>query len=164
MQVPVELEKQFVVIEHDLPGRDQLEAIARSIAVEPGELPEGDELGRVLDAAAGLTRFEAEGAYSLSLVRHGRVAAEPLWELKTGMLKKSGLLSLHRGGETFADLGGLEALKPFCTRALRPGRRSRRPRPGHPPAGRRPARARSPSPRPWATRRAGRRWSSTSGP
>jgi hypothetical protein len=122
VQVPVELEKQFVVIEHDLPGRDQLEAIARSIAVEPGELPEGDELGRVLDAAAGLTRFEAEGAYSLSLVRHGRVAAEPLWELKSGMLKKSGLLSLHRGGETFADLGGLGALKSFCSRALRPGR------------------------------------------
>ena len=38
------------------------------------------------------------------------------------MLKKSGLLNLHRGGETFADLGGLEALKSFCSRALRPGR------------------------------------------
>ena len=46
VQIPVELEKQFVVVEHDLPGRDQLEAIARSIATEPGELPEGDELGR----------------------------------------------------------------------------------------------------------------------
>ena len=38
------------------------------------------------------------------------------------MLKKSGLLTLHRGGETFADLGGLDALKSFCSRALRPGR------------------------------------------
>ncbi|HWE38886.1 MAG TPA: AAA family ATPase [Isosphaeraceae bacterium] len=123
VQVPVELEKQFVVLEHDLPGRAQLEAIARTIAVEPGELPEGEELGRVLDAAAGLTRFEAEGAFSLALVRHGRLAAQPLWELKGGLLKKSGLLGLHRGGETFADLGGLEALKSFCARALRPGRR-----------------------------------------
>src|SRR6185503_16021769 len=33
----------------------------------------------------------------------------------------SGLLGLHRGGETFADLGGLEALKAFCSRALRRG-------------------------------------------
>jgi SpoVK/Ycf46/Vps4 family AAA+-type ATPase len=32
------------------------------------------------------------------------------------------LLTLHRGGETFADLGGLDALKIFCSRALRPGR------------------------------------------
>ena len=45
VQVPVELEKLFVVVEHDLPGRDQLGAIARSIATEPGELPDGDGLG-----------------------------------------------------------------------------------------------------------------------
>jgi ATPase family associated with various cellular activities (AAA) len=123
VQVPVELERQFVVIEHDLPGRDQLEQIARSIATEPGDLPEGDDLGLVLDAAAGLTRMEAENAFSLSLVRHGRVVPETLWELKTGMLKKSGLLTLHRGGETFADLGGLEALKLFTKKALSGGRR-----------------------------------------
>jgi SpoVK/Ycf46/Vps4 family AAA+-type ATPase len=67
---------------------------------------------------------EAENAFSLSLVRHDRVAPEVLWELKGQTLKKSGLLTLHRGGETFADLGGLETLKSFCTRALRPGRRS----------------------------------------
>jgi SpoVK/Ycf46/Vps4 family AAA+-type ATPase len=47
-----------------------------------------------------------------------------MWELKAQALKKSGLLTLHRGGETFADLGGLESLKTFCTRALRPGHRA----------------------------------------
>lgn len=82
-------------------------------------MPEGDALQTVLDAAAGLTRYEAEGAFSLSLVRHGAVEPEALWELKSGMLKKSGLLSLHRGGEKFADLGGLESLKSFCVRAMR---------------------------------------------
>jgi ATPase family associated with various cellular activities (AAA) len=123
VQVPVELERQFVIVEHDLPGRDQLESIARSIATEPGDLPEGDDLSTVLDAAAGLTRVEAENAFSLSLVRHGRVVPETLWELKTGMLKKSGLLTLHKGGESFGDLGGLEALKAFTKRALESRRR-----------------------------------------
>jgi len=122
VQVPVELEKLFVVIEHDLPGRDQLEAIARGVATEVGELPEGDGLTAVLDASAGLTRAEAENAFSLSLVRHRQLAPETLWELKGQALKKAGLLSLHRGGEAFADLGGLGALKSFCSRALRPGR------------------------------------------
>ena len=122
VQVPVELEKLFVVVEHDLPGRDQLASIARGVATEPGELPEGVDLDAVLDAAAGLTRVEAENAFSLSLVRHGRLAPDVLWELKGQALKKSGLLTLHRGGETFADLGGLDALKTFCSRALRPGR------------------------------------------
>jgi SpoVK/Ycf46/Vps4 family AAA+-type ATPase len=67
--------------------------------------------------------MEAENAFSLSLVRHSKVVPETLWELKTGMLKKSGLLTLHRGGETFADLGGLDALKGFTRRAL--GKRRR---------------------------------------
>ncbi len=119
VEIPTELEKQFVVLEHDLPGRDQLIELARGIATEDGELPEGDALETVLDAAAGLTRYEAEGAFSLSLVRHGTVQPDSVWELKSGMLKKSGLLSLHRGGEKFDDLGGLDALKSFCLRAMR---------------------------------------------
>ena len=118
VQIPIELERQFVVIEHDLPGRDQLRQIARSIATEPGELPDADGLDAVLDAAAGLTRVEAENAFSLSLIRHGRVAPDVMWELKAQTLKKSGLMTLHRGGEAFADLGGLEALKTFCSRSL----------------------------------------------
>ncbi len=122
VQLPPELEAQFVVVEHEPPGRDQLEAIARGVATEPGELPGGDDLAAVLDAAAGLARAEAEGAFALSLVRHGRLAPGPLWEIKAGMLRKSGLLALHRGGASFAGLGGLEALKAFCSRALRPGR------------------------------------------
>ncbi len=120
VQIPVELEKLFVVIEHPLPGRAQLEEIARGVATEEGELPAGMELERVLDAAAGLTRYEAESAFSLALVRHSRLEVETLWELKSQMLKKSGLLQLHRGSERFDDLGGLEALKAFCRRAMRP--------------------------------------------
>lgn len=127
VQIPIELEKAFVVLEHDLPDRSQLERIARGIATEVGELPEGDDFQRLVDAAAGLTRFEAESAFSLSLVRESRLTPQTVWELKTGMLKKSGLLQLHRGTETFADLGGLDTLKSFCTRAL--GGKSRLARP-----------------------------------
>lgn len=119
VQIPVELDKQFVVLEHELPPRIQLAEIARGIATEMDEMPSGNDLDRMLDAAAGLTRYEAEGAFSLSLVRHGRLRADVLWEQKAQMLKKSGLLSLHRGGETFADLGGLDSLKAFCLRAMR---------------------------------------------
>jgi hypothetical protein len=119
VQIPTELEKLFVVIDHELPSRQQLEEIARGIATEEGELPQGDALGTVLDAAAGLTRYEAEGAFSLSLVRNGRLAADVLWEIKAQTLTKSGLLQLHRGGERFDTLGGLQALKAFCLRSMR---------------------------------------------
>lgn len=118
LQIPSELDRQFVVLEHDLPPREQIQQIARSIATEPGELPDDEDLGAVLDAAAGLTRVEAENAFSLSLIRHGRVTPDVLWELKAQTLKKSGLMTIHRGGETFADLGGLDALEAFCSRSL----------------------------------------------
>lgn len=119
VQIPPELEKQFIVLEHELPTRDQLECLISAIATGEGEKPDGPALQTILDAAAGLTRYEAEGAFSLSLVRQGRVTAETVWELKSQMLKKSGLLSLHRGSESFAHLGGLEAMKSFCLRAIR---------------------------------------------
>ncbi len=119
VQIPTELEKLFVAVEHELPGREQLEAIARGIATEEGELPAGDGLETALDAAAGLTRSEAEGALSLSIVRDGRIRPQTIWEQKAQMLKKSGLLSLYRGGEWFDTLGGLDALKTFCLRAMR---------------------------------------------
>ena len=118
VQIPTELEKLMVVVEHELPSREQLDQIARGIATHDGELPEGQQLDTVLNASAGLTRYEAEGAFSLSLVRHGYLAADAIWELKTGMLKKNGLLSLYRGSEDFESLGGLTSLKAFCKRSL----------------------------------------------
>lgn len=118
VQIPVELEKLFVVLEHELPTREQLAEIARGVATEDGELPSGQDLDRVLDAAAGLTRYEAEDAFSLSLVRHSRIEPEPLWAMKSQMLKKSGLVQLCRSEYDFATLGGLAALKAFCRRSL----------------------------------------------
>jgi hypothetical protein len=126
VQIPVELEKLFVVLEHALPGRAGLEGIARELTSDsPEDLPKGDDLRRVLDAAAGLTRYEAEGAFALSLTRHNALRPECLWELKAQVLKKNNLLALHRGGESFDALGGLANLKDFCRRALRPGKATR---------------------------------------
>ena len=46
VQIPLELEKLFVCIDHELPDREQLEQIARGIATEAGELPAGPGLDR----------------------------------------------------------------------------------------------------------------------
>jgi hypothetical protein len=124
VQIPVELEKLFVVVEHALPDRDQLERIARELTSDqPEDLPKGEELQRVLDAAAGLTRYASEGAFALSLTRHNALRPDCIWELKAQTLKKNNLLALHRGKERFESLGGLATLKDFCRRALRPQKR-----------------------------------------
>ena len=55
VQIPTELEKLFVVLEHELPSREQLAEIARGIATEDEELPDGSELETVLEY------FQAQG-------------------------------------------------------------------------------------------------------
>lgn len=119
VKLPAELERQFVVLHHPLPTKDQLRSIAASLVTEdPAAMPEATA-GQLIDAASGLTRAEAESAFSLSLVRRGQLAADEVWELKCRWLRKNGLLSMHRSETGFETLGGLGSLKQFCLRSLR---------------------------------------------
>lgn len=115
-QIPPELEKLFIILEHDLPNHEQLEAIAHELRPEGKKeaYPKRD----AINAAAGLTHYEAENAFALSIVQHNDIKPSEVWEIKTNSLKKSGLLQLYRGKETFENLGGLHALKEFCQKAL----------------------------------------------
>ncbi len=120
VQIPIELEKLFCLVEHALPDRAQLEQIARQTATEPGELNE-EQLPRILDAAAGMTRYEAEGAFSLCLVRQRPLDAPADWSprldpdvvfnLKAQAVAKSGLAKVYRGTESIDGLGGLTQVK-----------------------------------------------------
>jgi len=120
VQLPAELARQFVVLDHALPDRDQLGQIADELTPE---MPlTGLARATVLDAARGLTRSEAEGAFALSLARTGQLEPAAIWERKAQTLKTQNLLTLSQSTDTFATLGGLTALKDFCRRALQPGR------------------------------------------
>lgn len=116
VQLPVELEKLFVVLPHPLPASQELLEIARGVATEPGELPEESDLQKLLDASAGLTRMEAENAFSLSLVRSGKITPETVWEMKSQMLKKSGLVTLYRGQDDFRAWAGWPRSRHFANR------------------------------------------------
>jgi hypothetical protein len=114
VQIPIELEKLFVVIEHPLPGREQLERIARELTSDsPEDMPTGENLQRVLDAAAGLTRYEAEGSFALSLTRHNALRPESVWELKAQVLKKKSTLRDRTGvrGATLLTQKGYRSTK-----------------------------------------------------
>ena len=112
--IPVELEKLFTVIEHPLPDREQLRELASNVASE--QLPDDANTRRIFDAAAGMTRTEAEGAFSLSLIEHDRLVPDSIWGLKANMLRQSSALRLYRG--EIPTLGGLDNLSRFCERAL----------------------------------------------
>ncbi len=120
VKIPVELEKLFTLVEHALPDRSQLEQIARLTATQPSDLDEA-ELPRILNAAAGMTRYEAENAFSLCLAKerpenapadwHPHLDPEVIFDLKAQAIAKSGLAKIYKGTESLADIGGLARIK-----------------------------------------------------
>lgn len=121
--VPTEIEKQMMVIEHQLPTSDELWEIARdlvegnqpddedeeAVVVLPGE--DSKEKRLILEAAAGFTRYEFSGAASLSIIRHNAIRPAEMWEMKEQMLKKAEILTMHRSKEGFGTLGGMNVVK-----------------------------------------------------
>ena len=52
--LPIELERQFLILDHPLPDPEQLAALARSLLAEGEQVPE-QQLNQVVAAAGGLT-------------------------------------------------------------------------------------------------------------
>lgn len=112
--IPPEMDKLFTVITHDLPTRQQLKKIAKTLATEPGEYPtDAVEERELLDASTGMSRIEAENAFSISIIRKNKLMPSVILEEKGRSLLKDGLLRLWTKPTSFAELGGLSHLKSF---------------------------------------------------
>ncbi len=112
LRLPEELEREVVVIEHELPGRSDLGAVIDGIS-ESADLPvvAGDERDRLLDACMGMTTSEAENALALSFVETERLDASVVAGQKAEAVKKGQLLELYDNPGNLDDIGGLDALK-----------------------------------------------------
>ena len=110
--LPPELEREFVVLDFSLPGKDQLgvvlDGICGSAKLKKLAGPERDQ---VLDAATGMTSTEAENAYALAVIETKKVDATVVAREKAATVKKNGLLEVVAVRESLNDIGGLDVLK-----------------------------------------------------
>ena len=127
--IPDEIKKQFRIIDHDLPGRDEILAIYMAIE-ESENLPdwESNEGKLLLDAAAGMTRAEITGAASLSLVDKGKLDPETIWQVKADNLKRQGALTIEKPTYGFEKIGGFNVLKNFWMQGFTSQSKQARPR------------------------------------
>jgi len=110
--LPPELEREFVVVEFALPGKNELGAVLDNIADSGRKAtPKGEKRDHLLDSACGLTSIEAENAFALSLVEGGDLSAEIVAREKALAVKKNGLLEVHAATRSLDDIGGLDQLK-----------------------------------------------------
>lgn len=124
--LPAELQQDILTIDEPLPLAPELEEIAVKLykEVEIATPPDKETLGKIVDATLGLSIFPAEQAMAMSLEAQG-INITNLWERKRTVIDSTPGLSVWRGAETFADLGGLENIKAFL-RAVIAGKNSPR--------------------------------------
>jgi len=118
IRLPISLQGDVVVMDEDLPDRETLETIARSMDEAATDAnPERPKVSdgtiqKIVDNTVGLSAFLAEQAVAMSLRKDG-FDFKMLAENRRMMIEQTRGLSVDRGRETFDDIGGLEQAKRF---------------------------------------------------
>lgn len=123
INLPPELTQDVVTLNEPLPDpqdlaaivKDQFSAAQQSAPDMPA--PTEEIIRKAVDATTGLSAFSAEQQIAMSLSKTG-LNLDDLWERKRQTIEQTPGLSVWRGGETFADLGGLGNIKLFLSRLL----------------------------------------------
>lgn len=110
IQLRPEVEKLFTIVDLPLPDDTILNDIQNDLCKSSNIKPNR----RAARAAKGLTEFEAENAYALSLVRKGYCSTRVISEAKSQMIRKSGLMEFWEPAN-IAEVGGLNQLKAFIS-------------------------------------------------
>jgi SpoVK/Ycf46/Vps4 family AAA+-type ATPase len=105
-----EVDKYFHVIDLPLPDENELFELQNEL----GKQTKIQTDLNAARAAMGLTEFEAETAYALSLIRSGRFSTRVISEAKSQMIRKSGLMEFWSPAD-INDVGGLGNLKAFIS-------------------------------------------------
>jgi len=106
--LPLPLQPFFHLVEVRLPEEEALFRLQADL----GETLNIRPNRKAARLATGLTEFQAETAYALSLTKKGYFSSKCVTEAKTQMIKKSGLLEIFPAAD-IADVGGLTPLKEY---------------------------------------------------
>jgi len=114
-EVPIELEKEVVVLDFPLPDMQALnQVLSKQIEKVRSPRISTEVREKLLKAALGLTRDEAEKVYRKALVKAGRLTEEEVEIIlseKKQLIRRNGILEYIEEDETIDAIGGLEELK-----------------------------------------------------
>ena len=116
-QVPIELEKEIVVLDYPLPNLSELNQVLSTQLQKSrskGRRLDTEAREKLLKAALGLTRDEAEKVYRKAQVKAGHLTeaeVEIVLSEKKQLIRRNGILEYIEEDETIDSIGGLEELK-----------------------------------------------------
>jgi hypothetical protein len=111
IELPLDLRKEFTVLDLDLPDRETLRDMATHLAESASIEVTDEQAEAAAEAARGLTTVEAEDIMALSLVTERTLDPTMIAREKAVAIGRDGILELVEPTETAADVGGLDNLK-----------------------------------------------------
>ena len=113
--VPIELEKEVVVLDFPLPDMKELnQVLSRQLEYTKNRRISTETREKLLKAALGLTKDEAEKVYCKAQVTAGRLTEKEVdivLSEKKQLIRRNGILEYIEEDETINSVGGLEELK-----------------------------------------------------
>ena len=118
-QVPIELEKEVVVLDFQLPDMAELNKVLTAHQEQNrGRRLTTEAREKLLRAALGLTKDEAEKVYRKAQVTTGQLTeneVDIVLSEKKQLIRRNGILEYIEEDETIDAVGGLEELKTWLT-------------------------------------------------
>lgn len=116
-ELPACLRNDVVMIDELLPNRDDCISYLDDIASAASVILQVEDRPAVIDAIAGLSKFQAYQALSLAIQPNG-YDLQQLWALKKQLVDQHPGLSIHFQSEGFESLGGLGGIKDYFRRLM----------------------------------------------
>jgi len=114
-QVPIELEKEVVVLDYPLPNLSELnQVLSAQLQNTKTSRINTEAREKLLKAALGLTKDEAEKVYRKARVKSGRLTEKEVdivLSEKKQLIRRNGILEYIEEDETLDSVGGLDELK-----------------------------------------------------
>lgn len=114
-EVPIELEKEVVVLDFPLPDMGELnQVLSHQLESGRNRRINTETREKLLKAALGLTRDEAEKVYRKAQVTSGKLTeseVEIVLSEKKQLIRRNGILEYIEEDDTIDSVGGLEELK-----------------------------------------------------
>lgn len=120
-EIPLELEKDMVLMEMDLPDEEEIQKTISFIAPETLETPKDPkELQRIINSCRSLTATELKQVLALSLIETEgkKFSIEVINDYRAQAIQKTGFLDVIPGNMSFEDIVGYDSFKTFVLETI----------------------------------------------
>jgi SpoVK/Ycf46/Vps4 family AAA+-type ATPase len=118
-QIPIELETEIVVLDFDLPTLAELDRVLTAQLAQTSQRTIArEDRERLLTAALGLTKDEAEKVFRKAYIQRHRLTGEEVDIVlaeKKQLIRRNGILEFLTNDQTMMEVGGLGELKRWLT-------------------------------------------------